>query len=152
MRAFIPLFFLVALASCDAASQSRASALSVEQAWAAPTPAGIDVSAGYLTITNGSGAEDRLLSATSPRAARVEIHEMSMDGSVMRMRAVENLAVPAGQAVEFAPGGMHLMFFGVNEPFTQGQNVPVRLTFETAGQIDVTLPVRRTAPRSHSGH
>jgi len=152
MRALIPLFFLFAVASCDAASQNRAPALTIEQAWAAQTPAGVDVSAGYLTIANGSGADDRLLSATSARAARVEIHEMSMDGSVMRMRAVESLAVPAGQKVELAPGGMHLMFFGVTEPFTEGQNVPVQLTFETAGRVDVTLPVRRAAPRSHSGH
>jgi len=74
-----------------------------------------------------------------------------MDGAVMRMRAVEALPIPAGGQIELTPTGRHLMFFGVTQPFTQGENIAVRLTFEHAGEIDVSLPVRPQSA-SHSGH
>lgn len=155
MRILAALFLSMAIASCEAPSttptQTQAE-LSVSQEWAAPTPAGVDVSAGYMTISNGTAAEDRLLSATSPRADRVEIHEMSMDGAVMRMRPVETLSIAPGQEVELAPGSMHLMFYGVSEPFAEGQDIPLQLTFATAGTIDVSLPVRRGAPDGHGAH
>ncbi|MEZ5958895.1 MAG: copper chaperone PCu(A)C [Hyphomonadaceae bacterium] len=128
------------------------AALSAGDAWAAPTPAGVDVAAGYLTITNSTGAPDHLLSATSPRAQRVEVHEMSMDGAVMRMRALNRLEIPAHGTVRLGPGGNHLMFFGVSEPFAQGQDIPVRLVFEHAGVVEVTLPVRRNPPAAHNAH
>lgn len=155
MKALIPLFFFALLAACGAPpaehspSQAQAAALVIEDAWAAPTPSGVDVSAGYLTIANGTAGADRLLSATSPRAERVEVHEMVMDGAVMQMRPVAQLEVPAGQSMQLAPGGAHLMFYGVSEPFAEGQSIPVQLVFETAGTIDVTLPVRRGAPETH---
>ena len=159
MRSLLALSLFFAAAACGApASPSSAhevhaaAQLSVHDAWATPTPAGVDVSAGYLTITNGAGRTDHLLSATSPRAANVEVHEMSMDGGVMRMRALGRLAVPAGGDVSLAPGGLHLMFFGVQQPFSEGEDIAVRLVFEHAGAIDVTLPVQRTAPTGHSGH
>jgi copper(I)-binding protein len=128
------------------------STLTAHNSWAAPTPAGVDVAAGYMTISNPTDAADYLLSVTSPRAARVEVHEMSMDGSVMRMRPLDRIEVRAHGEVRLAPGGNHLMFFGVEEPFAQGQNIPVRLVFEHAGEVDVTLPVRRSAPASHNAH
>lgn len=72
-----------------------------------------------------------------------------MNGSVMQMRAVPNLEIAAGRDVELGPGGMHLMFFGVTEPFADGQSIPVHLVFETAGAVDVNLPVSRSGPPSH---
>lgn len=158
MKALLPLTLaLVALAAACGAPASQSSAhekhaatgLTVHDGWAAPTPAGVDVAAGYLTISNQTGAADRLLAATSPRAERVEVHEMTMNGSVMQMRAVPNLEIAAGRDVELGPGGMHLMFFGVTEPFADGQSIPVHLVFETAGAVDVNLPVSRSGPPSH---
>lgn len=125
--------------------------LSIEQPWAAPTPAGVDVSAGYLVIHNRTSSDDRLLGVTSPRAERVEVHEMTMDGAVMQMRPVESPTIAAGQSLTFGPGGMHLMFNGVAEPFAEGQQIPIQLTFEHAGAIDVTLPVRAASPEAHGG-
>lgn len=127
------------------------AALTVHDAWAAPTPAGVDVAAGYLTISNHTRAADRLLGATSPRAERVEIHEMTMNGSVMQMRSVDRLEIAAGSDVQLGPGGMHLMFFGVTEPFAQGQTIPLHLVFQNAGAMDVELPVNRRGAPSH-GH
>jgi copper(I)-binding protein len=148
---------LIGLAACGAPAvnetpaQAQTATLRVEDAWAAPTPGGVEVSAGYLTIVNGAAVEDRLAAAASPRAERVELHEMTMDGGVMRMRSVETLAIPAGGTVRLSPGGLHLMFFGVTQPFTEGETIPVRLTFEQAGEMDVSLPVRRQTGE-HSGH
>jgi len=152
MRAALFIFALFA-ASCGAptspptAEQAPAAAtLEVRDAWAAPTPGGVEVSAGYLIISNPTAAEDRLIGAATPRAGSSEVHEMSMDGGVMRMRAVEGgLAVPAGETVALAPGGLHLMFMGVTQPFVEGESIPVTLTFANAGDIQVSLPVRRSA-------
>lgn len=159
---FAPLFVLIFAAACGAPqqpapqqpateAQPQFGALQVGQPWAAPMPSGVDVAAGYLVIDNQSASDDRLLTATSPRAARVEIHEMTMDGAVMRMRQIDGLAIPAGQSVSLAPGGLHLMFFGVTDPFAEGQEVPVELIFEHAGAMSVMLPVRRDG-EAHTAH
>jgi copper(I)-binding protein len=160
MNALLPLFLaLICLAACGAPSsqfparETREEAtLTVHGAWAAPTPSGVDVSAGYLTISNRTETADRLLSATSERAERVEVHEMAMNDAVMQMRHVDRLEIPSRRDIELRPGGMHLMFYGVSEPFTEGQTVPVHLVFETAGAIDVSLPVSRGAPNSHGAN
>jgi copper(I)-binding protein len=68
------------------------------------------------------------------------------------MRPVETLEIAAGERADLAPGGMHLMFYGVSQPFAEGEEIPVQLTFETAGAIDAVLPVRRSAPENHGGH
>lgn len=160
MRYLAAVLFL-ALAACgqsaqtsSAPQQEAASSLQVENAWAAPTPGGVEVSAGYLTIVNGAAADDTLISAASPRAERVELHEMTMEGGVMQMRAAERIVIAAGGSLELAPGGRHLMFFGVAQPFAEGETIPVTLTFEHAGAIDVSLPVQRPggASAAHGGH
>ena len=151
---------LIALAACGQAGQpapaeqeAPAAAVQIENAWAAPTPGGVDVSAGYLTLVNDTVTEDALVSASSPRAERVEVHEMTMEGGVMQMRAVARLVIPAEQSVELAPNGRHLMFYGVTQPFAAGETIPVRLTFEHAGDVDVSLPVRRPgASTEHGAH
>jgi copper(I)-binding protein len=158
MRAFIFAIAAAALAACGqpaehaaepAAQDAAPAGIAVEDPWAAQTPGGVDVSAGYLVITNGGAADDQLISASSPRASRVEIHEMAMDGAVMRMRPVDALVVPAHGQTELAPGGQHLMFFGVTQPFVQGETVEVHLVFATAGEVVESLPVRQGA--THGG-
>ena len=87
---------------------------------------------------------------SSPVADRVEVHTMSMDGDVMRMRAVPALVIPAGGHVDLAPGdGYHLMLIGLKRPLKVGDRVPLTLTFANAGHVDVEMPVReRGAARS----
>lgn len=103
---------------------------------------GQPVGGGFITITNKGGEADRLVSATSAQAGEVQLHEMAMEGDVMKMRQLnDGIAIPAGETVELKPGGLHLMFFKVAEPFKEGATVNVTLTFEKAGAIDVVLPV-----------
>jgi periplasmic copper chaperone A len=107
---------------------------------------GQPVGGGYVTIANTGSTDDTLVSATSPRAAQVELHEMIMAGDVMKMRKLDTgIALPAGHTVELKPGGLHLMFMQVKEPFMAGDKVPVTLEFEKAGRIDLILPVGEAA-------
>jgi copper(I)-binding protein len=117
-------------------------ALKITGAWAKAMLPGQPVGGGYLTVENLGADADRLVSITSAASPDVEIHEMKMDGDVMKMRALpDGLEIPAGGVVELKPGGIHLMFMGVPEPFKEGGRVRVTLTFEKAGEAEVTLPV-----------
>lgn len=154
MKTLAAIFLLLGLAACGpphmqpgrdtraAGIRAEGATLHIEDAWARPSPGGVDVAAGYLTIVNGAGAGDELIAAESPRAERVEVHEMVMDGAVMQMRAVATLPIGAHDQVTLAPGGRHLMFTGVKQPFTPGEEIPVDLTFVHAGKIHVTIDVR----------
>jgi len=119
--------------------------VTVENPWARPTPPNAKLAAGYATIAS-AGAADRLVGASSPAAARVELHVTTRDGQVMRMREVKALDVPAGGKLELKPAGAHLMFVDIRQAFRQGEKVPVTLKFEKAGEVKVELLVDRTAP------
>jgi len=136
--AVLPLLFVFALAACSSAS----AAPTVSAAWVRP-PMGADLpAAGYVTIVGG-GAADALLSASSPVATAVEVHETMAGASGMTgMRPVGRIDVAAGATVKLEPGGYHLMLMGVTGPLTVGQQVEITLTFEKAGKISVQAEVR----------
>lgn len=107
---------------------------------------GQPVGGGYITIHNTGKTDDKLTSVTSSAAGKVELHEMKMEGQIMKMREVKGgVTIPAGATVTLSPSGMHLMFKQVKEPFKQGGAVPVMLMFDKAGMVDITLPV--TSPQ-----
>jgi copper(I)-binding protein len=114
------------------------------------------VGGGFLTIENTGTEADRLISATSTVAGDTQIHEMKMEGDVMKMRQLtDGIEIPAGETVELAPGGLHIMFLDLNQPFVEGETVTVTLTFEKAGTVEVPLPVMAAAadgPAEHAGH
>ena len=100
------------------------------------------VGAGYLTITNKGTADDTLVSATSPVAGVTQIHEMKLEGDVMKMNEVEGgLVIPAGQSVTLEPGGLHIMLMDLKQQLVEGTTFPVTLTFANAGNIEVELAV-----------
>jgi periplasmic copper chaperone A len=103
---------------------------------------GQPVGGGYLTIHNGGSTADTLISVSSPAAAKVELHEMTMKDNIMRMRELKDgIAIAAGATVSLSPNTLHMMFKQVKTPFKQGGTVPVTLTFEKAGPVALTLPV-----------
>jgi periplasmic copper chaperone A len=133
---------LLALAGLGAhADDSKAGSLRIVQPWARATVAGQTAGGAFLRIENG-GAADRLLSASAPVAGSVELHTMAMDGDVMRMHAVPAIDLPAGKTVEFEPGGLHIMFIGLKAPLAEGATIPLRLKFEKAGEVQVTVKVQ----------
>jgi len=144
---------LALLASTLATSAFAGSTIHVISAHSHPTPAPGVPGVGFLTLHNSGGA-DRLLGATSPRAARIELHDTVEDNGVARMRAVSGgLPIAADGMLRMAPGGTHLMLFGLTSPLAAGEKVPLTLRFERAGEQAVTLDVRpreaRAAPADH---
>lgn len=111
------------------------------------------VGAGFVTFENTGSAPDRLIAASSPMAGKVEIHSMSMNDGVMKMRELDNgLEIPTGETVAMEPGGYHLMFMQLNRAFTTGELVHVTLTFEQAGDIEIMLPIENRMAGGHNKH
>jgi periplasmic copper chaperone A len=121
----------------------KLGALEIGHPWARATAPTAPAGAGYLTIKNTGTAPDRLVSASTPAAGLAQIHEMKMDGGVMRMRELEHgLEIPPGAMVTLAPGGFHLMLTNLRAPLKEGTRVPITLVFEKAGSIEVELAVK----------
>lgn len=111
--------------------------------WSRATPAGSEVGAGYLTIANRGTATERLVSFTTDAAAQPEVHEMTNEGGVMKMRPLATgLAIPPGSTVKLAPGGYHLMLLKLKKPLVAGQRFKAILVFEKAGPVEVMFEVR----------
>ncbi|PYE89339.1 copper chaperone PCu(A)C [Phyllobacterium leguminum] len=120
----------------------KAGPIAISGAFIRAMVPGAKVGGGYIKLDNKGGEADRLVAATSPAAKRVEIHEMTMENDVMKMRQLKDgIDLPAGGTVELKPGGMHLMFMDVIKPFKKGDTVPVTLQFQKAGTVDVTFKV-----------
>jgi copper(I)-binding protein len=134
-----------------AAVAQGAGTIKVLQPWSRATTAGQTVGGGYLVLSNEGGGADRLVSASTPAAERVELHSMALEGDVMRMRQVNAIDVPAGGKVELKPGGLHLMLTGLKAPLKAGTTVPVTLNFEKSGPTKVELEVRGAGPDAASG-
>lgn len=123
-------------------SHSHAAEVMVHNAWARPTVEGQQGGGGFMTLMNHGKSDDKLISATSPLAARVELHTMSMEGEVMRMRQVPSIELKAGQSLELKPGGMHVMFMDLKQPLVTGTKAPVTLQFEKAGKVTVEFMIQ----------
>ena len=130
------------LASPAWAQAYKLGSLEVDQPWTRATAPTAKAGGGFVTITNKGTTPDRLIAARSAASAKVEIHEMKMDGNVMRMRELDKgLEIPPGATVTLKPGGYHIMFMGLKAPFAKDARVPVTLIFEKAGSIDVEMKV-----------
>jgi len=143
---FIRLLSLTAAASVLASSawaaDFRLGSLEIDQPWTRATPPTAKAGGGFVTIINKGTTADRLVAARSAASDKVEIHEMKMDGSVMRMRELEKgVEIPPGGTVVLKPGGYHIMFMELKAPFAKDTKVPVTLVFEKAGTIDVPFTV-----------
>lgn len=124
--------------------------LEITSGWARATLPGQKAAGAYLIISNAGTAADKLIGAASPSADKTEIHTMEIVNDVMTMRPVEGgLEIPAGGSVELKPGGYHIMFMGISEPFAEGTAIPVELQFETAGDVALELPVRLVKGQEH---
>lgn len=131
----------------------KAGDLIVASAWTRATPGGAKIAGGYLKITNTGKSADRLVSAVSAGADRVEIHEMSMTDGVMKMRPLaDGLTIKPGATVELKPGGFHMMFMDIKQPLKQGGKLKATLTFEKAGKLDVSFDVNAMGATSEPAH
>lgn len=150
-RSFVRLMSttLVLLAAAGVQAQ-----VTVGEPWVRATVPQQKATGMFAQITSAQGG--KLVAASSPVAAVVEIHEMAMDNNVMRMRAIPGLDLPPGKAVELKPGGFHVMLMGLKQQVKEGDTVPVTLVVEGKDgkreNVDVKAPVRALAAQQGGGH
>jgi copper(I)-binding protein len=149
----VGLAVALALATC-AVEPARADDITVGNlkltaAWARATPKGAAVGGGYLTIINTGNVSDRLVGGRSDVSNSFEIHEMSMDKGVMKMREITSgIEIKPGQTVRFEPSGYHIMFVGLKQPLKEGDHIKATLQFEKAGSASVDFTVESIGARS----
>jgi len=144
---------LLALAACGGGDKDASTKTTVEKdgvkasveitdAWCRPTPNGAQAGACYLTVE--STHANRVTGVATPLAANAQIHDMTMQDGMMRMSELSGgLPLPAGEKVELAPGGRHLMLMGLTAPLVDGTAVPLTLTFSATPAMTVQAPVRQ---------
>jgi periplasmic copper chaperone A len=132
---------LWATALCAHAQDLKHGHLTITQTYARATVPGQSAGGGYLKLHN-KGPADRLIAASTPVSTAVELHSMTIEGDVMRMRQLDAIELPAGKTVELKPGGMHLMLMGLKAPLKAGDNIALKLKFEKAGEVTVQAKVR----------
>jgi copper(I)-binding protein len=143
----------VSLLTVPAMAQDyKLGSIEITTPWTRATAPTARTGGGFMTITNKGTTADRLVSARSNASDKVEIHEMQMDGSVMRMRELaKGLEIPPGATVMLKPGSYHIMFMELKAPLAKDTKVPVTLVFEKAGSIDLQLNVQAIGamPQGH---
>ncbi len=143
---FIPgavgaLLALVALAAAASGTHAyQIGSIKIDHPYARATAPGQPAGGGYMTLING-GVADRLVSASAGVSRSVELHEMKMEGDLMKMRQVDGIEMSRGSTVELKPGGFHVMFIGLKAPLREGASFPMKLTFEKAGELTVEVEV-----------
>jgi copper(I)-binding protein len=145
-RIATPLFLAAALLS-GAAHAQTAAPVAVDGAWARASVPGQKATGAFMRLTAAQATS--LVRAESPAAGVTEVHEMKMEGDVMKMRAMPFLDLPAGKTVELKPGGYHIMLLDLKAPLAKDTTVPVKLTFKDAKGVEstqeLTLPVATSA-------
>jgi periplasmic copper chaperone A len=150
-------FFSAALVCCTALSACNstpadkptaksdmvASDVSISGAWSRETAEGQDAGGAFMTITNTGTLADRLTGGSTSVAGEVRVHTVDMTDGVMRMRQLtDGLEIPARSSVTLKPGSFHIMLMQLKQPLRQGETVPVTLTFEQAGSVEIELAVQ----------
>ena len=138
MKALPVILTSALLALC--ATPAFAGDIEIKAPWVRGTVAGQTATGAFMEVTSKAGAT--LVGAASPVAGLTEIHEMKMDGGVMKMRAVRSLAVPAGKTTELKPGGYHVMLMDLKRPMTTGDTVPITLVFEGPDKARESIEVK----------
>jgi periplasmic copper chaperone A len=142
--------------ACSAqAADYRAGPIEIKNPWTRATPQGAGIAAGYVVLVNRGPGSDRLVGGSFTGASSIELHSMSMEDGVMRMRAVPGgLEIKPGETVELKPNGVHMMFVGLKQQLQKGQTVKATLIFQNAGTAEVEFAVEGLGgpPAQHGGH
>ena len=138
-----PLFVAQLSAIPAVAADYDVGSIHISQPWARATPQGAPSGAGYMTVTNKGTTADRVSCVSDDASAQCQIHSMTMEDGVMKMRPVEGgLEIKPGETVTLKPGGYHVMFVDLTHPLEPGKAVDVKLKFDTAGTVDVQYPIQ----------
>ena len=127
------------------ASGGYAGDITVDDPFARASAGAVKVGAVFMTLKNSGPAADALVAVESPVAARAELHTHIEEGDIIRMRPVEAIDVPPGEAVSLRPGGQHVMLIDLRQPLKQGEVFPLTLTLANAGKMTIEVPVKSAA-------
>jgi copper(I)-binding protein len=144
-RVLIVSLAVVGLAAGALAAETKAGDVVIHDPWARASLGATKTSAAYMTIEVTGDHPDRLLAASSPIAQHAQLHAEVMDKGVAKMRPVEAVEVAPGTPTVLAPGGLHIMLMGLRDKLVEGQTMPLELTFETAGKVEIQVPIRGMA-------
>jgi periplasmic copper chaperone A len=133
-------------AVAHAGEVARLGTLEIDTPWARATIGTARPGAAYVTFRNTGDQLEKLVGISTPAAAHPEVHEMSQEGGVMKMRPSGPLEISPGEEVRLEPGGMHIMLMQLREPLEEGESIPITFTFE-AGEITVSAPIASLAAR-----
>lgn len=151
LRHALPVILAALLAALAAPSARAGGDIEVVHPWARPSipnrPGVV-----YLGIHNPGEAPDRLVGARAEGAGAAELHKAEQTDGVMRMTPVEAIEVPARGMARLGPGGYHIMLFDLDAPLRPGDSLALTLEFDEAGEVPVSVPVRRDDPAAGSGH
>jgi copper(I)-binding protein len=145
----VALLAVTVMIGTAAAEDYQVKMLRVSNPFTRATPPGAKVAGAFMSIANQGKEADRLVSASSPVAGLVEIHEMVMDGGLMKMRAVKGIDLKPGATVELRPGGYHVMLQDLKQPLKDGDQIPLTLTFEKGGVLEVKVNVGTMGAAAH---
>jgi periplasmic copper chaperone A len=148
MRFILGMALLLALAGCGGARPEPR--VIVDEAWVQLPAVPGRPGAAYFTLQSNHD-QTRLVSISSPRVQRIELHDSRMEGDVMRMGPLEDRNFPPSGTLEFAPGGKHAMLFGLDPTVRAGERIPLTFTFEPLPPVTVEAEVRAFGA-SHGGH
>lgn len=153
MRLKLASFALLALLGNPVfAHEYQLGELHIEHPWSRALPPNAPAGAAYFVVHNRSAQGDQVIGASTPRAAKAELHTHVHMGEMMKMQKVDSVAVPAGGEARFEPGGNHLMLFGLTQPLVAGERFPLTLEFEKAGKLEVEVAIEAEAPKSGHHH
>jgi copper(I)-binding protein len=152
MPAFRPLVLSALLGAVLFSGLAQAQSLMFENAWSPEAPPVAPVMAGYVRIHNHSDQNITITGASCPDFNKVEIHDMQEQDGMMRMIKQDSLAIPAGQQVELAPGGLHMMLMKPKHPIKNGDTLPVTFELDNGETVEVSFEVRtRSMHNQHDG-
>lgn len=143
---------LLAISASSFAQSYQAGDMHISNPYARPTVPGQTSGGAYITMENKGTTPDKLVSVASSAAKSVEIHTMSMDGNVMKMREVPNIEIKPATTVTMKPGGgYHIMLIGINQQLKAGDTITLTLRFEKSGNVDISAVVENRGEKNPMG-
>ena len=143
MRLLITAAIAFCMSANAMANDYKAGSIEISTPWSRATPKGAQTAIGYMTIKNNGTTPDRLTGGSIDVADHFQLHSMTMENGVAKMRELSDIEIKPGQTIEFKPGGSHVMFVNLKHPLSKGEHISGTLVFERAGKVNVEYSVER---------
>jgi len=144
----ITAMVIAGFSTCAMATDYKIGSLEIIAPWSRASPKGASTAIGYMTIKNNGATPDRLIGGSADFADALQLHSMTMEGDVSKMRELKSVDIDPNQTIEFKPGGSHVMFVGLKHSLSQGEHAKGTLIFEHAGTVQIEYDVQGIGAQS----